>query len=115
MPTIEISEETLEKIKEQLGENFEPVEINSLDELIGKKIFVRTVTYHLLGEVKKRVGDLLFLKNATWVADSKRFNEAIKNGFNSEAELEYVGDWFVNIKAIVDGGFWKHSLPTKSQ
>lgn len=115
MPTIEISEETLEKIKEQLGDNFQVEEVNSYNDLVGKKVFLRTVTYHLVGEVVKIVGDLMFLKKATWVADSRRFSEAVKNGFSNEAELEYVGDWFVNIKAITDGGIWKHKLTEKSQ
>lgn len=115
MPTIEISEETLEKIKDQLGDDFQVEEINHYEDLVGKKVFLRTVTYHLVGEVVKIVGDLIFLKKATWVADSKRFSDAIANGFNNEAELEYIGDWFVNLKAVTDGGFWKHKLTNKTQ
>jgi len=113
--TIEVSDETFELIKEQLGDDFNAVEINTYEDLIGKKVFLRTVTYHLLGEVTKIIGDLIFLKNTTWVADSGKFSDAIKNGFSTAAELEYIGDWFVNSKSLTDGGFWKHKLPTKTQ
>lgn len=109
MPTIEVSEDTLEKIKEQLGTDFEPIEINSYDDFIGKKIFVRTVTYHILGKVDKIIGNLIFLKNASWVADSGRFMEFIENG--EPDEVEPVGDWFINKSSIVDGCLWTHKLP----
>ena len=107
---IEISDETFERLKDQLKAE-ECMDINSLADFVGKKIFVRTVTYHLVGEVKKIVGQLVFLKNASWVADSGRFMNAIKEGKLNE--VEPVGDWFFNINTMVDGGEWKHPLPTK--
>jgi len=114
MPTIEVSDETFELIKDKLAPE-ESIDISSIDELVGKKIFVRTVTYHLLGEVTKIGGNLVFLKNASWVADSKRFSDFIKNGPSDSVEIEYLGDWFFNIQSLTDGGFWKHKLPKKSQ
>ena len=112
--TLTISDETFELIKDQLKDE-EKVNVDEMKDFIGKKVFIRTVTYHLIGKVEKFVGDLMILSKASWVADSGRFNEAIRNGFGSNAEIEYVGDWFVNLKAITDGGFWKHDLPTKTQ
>ena len=46
---------------------------------VGKKYFIRTVTYHLTGEVEAIKGNFLVLKNGAWIADSGRFNEMIKN------------------------------------
>jgi len=115
MPKIEISEETLEKIKDQLGEDYKPVELDALDDLIGQKWFFRTVTYHMVGKVKKRLGNFLVMEDATWVADSKRFNDCIKNGFSSEAELEPVGEALINLDSVVDAFPFKHKLPTKQQ
>ena len=112
--TIEVSDETFELIKDKLGE-IEKVDISSLDELVGKKIFVRTVTYHLLGEVTKVVGNLVFMENASWVADSKRFSEFVKGKISDDAEIEYVGDYFFNIQSVTDGCFWKGKLPNKTQ
>jgi len=76
----------------------------------GQSYFVRTVTYHLVGKVVKVVGDFLAMKEASWVADSGRFSNAIKEGTLSE--VEPIGEAFVNVKAITDAFPWKHALPT---
>ena len=104
MPQIDISQETYDLIKDQLQPE-EQIDISSMDELAGKKIFVRTVTYHIIGEVTKIIGNIAFLKNASWVADSKRFSEFVKGKISDSAEIEYLGDWFVNLQSVTDGGF----------
>ena len=76
---IEISDETYEKIKDQLSYE-ELFKIDSYEQLVGKKIFVRTVTYHLVGRVKNIVGNLVFLEDASWIPDSGRFMQFIKEG-----------------------------------
>lgn len=108
MRTLQISEETYEKIKEQLRSE-EKVSFDSYNDFIGKSFFFRTVTYHVVGKVVKIVGTMLQLEQASWVADSGRFMNAIKEGKLNE--VEPVGDWFVNIGAIVDFGVWNHKLP----
>jgi hypothetical protein len=108
MPTIEISDETFEKLKDQLCAD-PAFKLDELDDLIGKKWFIRTVTYHLVGKVTKRVGGFLVLEDASWVADSGRFMQAIKNGTLNE--VEPVGAALVNISAITDAFPWKHALP----
>jgi hypothetical protein len=112
MPTIEVSDECLTKIKEQIG-GFELKEISNYEDLVGSKFFFRTVTYHLVGEVKKIVGRFAFLKDASWVADSGRFMEAIKNGTLNE--VEPVGDAFVNLDTVVDFFPWKNKLPKEQK
>jgi hypothetical protein len=106
--TIEISEETFEKIKEQLGEQ-DYKEIQSLKDMVGEKFYFRTVTYHLTGRVKRVVGNLLELENAAWIADSGRFMNAIKEGKLNE--VEPVGRAYVNIDTVTDIFPWKHKLP----
>jgi hypothetical protein len=105
--TLEISDETWEKIKDQVGEQDKV--LNDLDDMIGESWFFRTVTYHLVGRVKKRVGGFFYLENASWVADSGRFMQAIRNGVLNE--VEPVGIALVNISAITDAFPWKHPLP----
>ena len=105
MPQIEISEETLQKIKEQFAGEFEQIEINNLQDLVGKKLFFRTVTYHLLGKVEKVNGNIIQLSSASWVADSGRFMQFIKDGIINE--VEPIGDWFLNFQTVVDFGIWK--------
>ena len=112
MPTIEISEETLEKIKDQLGdETFK--EIESLKDMVGEKFFFRTITYHMTGRVKRIIGSLLELENAAWIADSGRFMNAIKEGKLNE--VEPVGRAYINMSAVVDCFPWKHKLPEQQK
>src|SRR3990167_8358554 len=106
--TLEISDETYEKIKAQLSTE-ELVDISSLDDLVGQKLFIRTVTYHMTGKVVKRMGAFIQLKDAAWIADSGRFNEALKNGTLNE--VEPVGTAWVNLSSVVDFFPWKHALP----
>lgn len=110
MKTIEISEETYEKIKDQLIGK-ESVDLKELDDLIGNNFFFRTVTYHFIGKVVGRLGDILMLKNASWVADSGRFTDCIKSGILNE--VEPLGNWNINLSTVTDFGDWKHKLPTE--
>jgi hypothetical protein len=78
----------------------------------GNKVFLRTVTYHHVGEVVKLEDGFLHLKDASWVADSGRFSVALEEGSLSEVEL--VGDVAVNLSTVVDVFPWEHDLPTES-
>jgi len=110
--TIEVSDETWLKIKDQVTED-EVVEVDQLEDFVGKKMFIRTVTYHLVGEIDKKVANFIHLKGASWIADSGRFMEAIKNGTLNE--VEPVGEAWVNLNAITDMFPWKHKLPTEQK
>jgi len=74
----------------------------------GNKIFVRTVTYHHIGKVKKISDKFVELEDAWWVANSGIFSNALKNG-NLESK-EKVGDVSINIDSIVDIFPWNHEL-----
>jgi len=108
MKTINISDETYEKIKEQL--KVEEIDVTTLSEMIGKKFFFRTVTYHLVGKVESFIGNFAKLSKASWIADSGRFMNAIKEGKLNE--VEPVGLAFVNLNSVTDFFPWKHDLPT---
>lgn len=108
--TITVSDDTFELIKNQLKTE-EKVDITDLDDFIGKKLFIRTVTYHLVGKVVKRIGNMFELEDASWVADSGRFMNAIKEG--KLDEVEPVGQAFVNMNSVVDMFPWVHDLPSK--
>ena len=110
--TIEVSEETYQLIKEQLQES-EKVDIGSLNDLVGKSWFFRTVTYHMVGKVEKLIGRIVQLSNASWIADSGRFMNTIKNGELSE--VEPVGECFVNLDTVTDFFPWNHQLPTEQK
>ena len=110
--TIEVSDETYEKLKVQLGEDSYK-DITSLQDMVGEKFFFRTVTYHLTGRVKKVRGSIVELENAAWIADSGRFMQAIKEGVLNE--VEPVGRAFINVNSLVDFFPWKHALPEKQK
>lgn len=112
MPTLEVSYETFQKIKEQLGiDSFK--EIESLNDMVGEKYFFRTVTYHLTGRVKKVMGSILELEDAAWIAESGRFMNAIKDG--DLKEVEPVGRAYININSCCDFFPWKHPLPKEQK
>jgi len=108
--SLEVSEETYQKIKDQLGEDSFK-DITELKDMLGEKFFFRTVTYHLTGRVKRVFGNILELENAAWIADSGRFMNAIKEG--TLKEVEPVGKAFINIQSVTDFFPWKHKLPDK--
>jgi hypothetical protein len=112
MKTLNISDETYEKIKDQLFDD-ERQDINVLEDLIGKSFFFRTVTYHLVGKAEKVIGQFLELSTASWIADSGRFMNAIKDGRLSE--VEPVGQAFLNLNTITDFFPWRHRLPTEQK
>jgi hypothetical protein len=106
--TIEVSEETYNKIKDQLSAD-EMIDISSLDDLVGKKLFIRTVTYHMTGKVTKRMGAFIQMEDAAWIADSGRFSDALATAKLNE--VEPVGTMWVNLSSVVDFFPWKHDLP----
>ena len=110
--TITISDETYESIKGQLTSE-EKIDVSSLEDFVGKKLFIRTVTYHSVGRVVRIMGNLMELENASWVADSGRFMDAIKNGTLNE--VEPVGQQWININSVVDIFPWAHKLPTQQK
>ena len=86
---------------------------NVYEKMIGKKWFLRTVTYHLVGKAKSIFGNFIELENASWVADSGRFSDAIKKGTLSE--VEPVGTAFVNLESVTDFFPWNHPLTDKQK
>lgn len=108
MPTIEISKETYDKIKDQLTQA-ERVELNQYEDMVGGKYFFRTVTYHLLGRVKSVCfGNWLELEDASWIADAGRFADFLKTGTANESEQ--VGKCYVNMDTVTDFFPWKNEL-----
>jgi hypothetical protein len=112
--TITISDETWDKVREQVMEEETPIELTCFDDLIGKAIFIRTVTYHYLGKYTKRVGNFLQLEQASWVADSGRFADFLKKGLQSGSEIEPMGTTLVNTEVIIDVTPWTHELPKET-
>ena len=71
------------------------------DNMIGKCVFVRTVTYHYTGRIVAVIGGFVQLTKAAWIADSGRFSDALKKEEFSEVE-PYPNDIYLQIESIVD-------------
>ena len=92
--------------------SFESNESNNNDSAykIGEKYFIRTATYHCVGMLVEKTQNELVLKNASWIADSGRLNNALKTGVFDEIE-PFPNAIIVNINGIIDATIFLHDLP----
>jgi len=78
---------------------------------VGKNYFIRTVTMYVVGKLQVVNSNELLLTNASWVADTGRFHNCLRDGVFNEVE-PFVTDVIVNRTAIIDACEWIHELPT---
>ena len=81
---------------------------------VGKAYFIRTVTMHLIGNLKAINEKEMLLDNAVWVADSGRFHDALKTGKLNEVE-PFVNPVIVNRASVVDATEWQHAVPKEQK
>jgi hypothetical protein len=83
---------------------------------VGNKVFIRTVTNYFVGEIVAVDKDEILLKNASWVASTKRWADTIANGALDEVE-PYPEGMIVSVNrgAYVDACEWRHELPRKQR
>lgn len=81
-----------------------------MDQLIGKNVFVRTVTHYYTGKLEHLTDGFMVLGQAAWIADTGRFSEALKTGKLNEVE-PFPGQVHVSLGAVVDISEWHHDLP----
>lgn len=79
---------------------------------VGRTVFIRTVTHHLVGQVQAVGSQEIVFETGTvmWVADDGRFTEAMKTGVFNETEVYGVESPFVGRGAIVDGGIFPKTV-----
>ena len=77
---------------------------------VGKKYFIRTVTMHLTGELVSVSSHELVLKDAAWIADSGRFNEALKDINNADEVEPFLNNAIVGRGSIVDATVISHII-----
>ena len=87
-----------------------PVKASSKNPLkIGEKYFIRTVTHYYTGRLKEIVGQWLVMEESTWIADTGRFHDFLKEGKCNEYE-SFIEEVQIPIGSIVDVTKWTHSL-----
>ncbi len=81
----------------------------------GNRVFVRTVGYHYIGEIVACDYRAIWLNKASWVADSGRWNNALKTGELSEVEPYPESTWPIEVPrgVILDACLWPHDCPTE--
>ena len=77
---------------------------------VGRCYLIRTVTVYVLGRLVAAYDQELVLEDASWVADTGRFHEALAKGTLSEVE-PFASNVVVGRGAICDASEWLHDLP----
>lgn len=79
---------------------------------MGNTVYIRTVTHHYTGKIVLLTKDEIVLHDASWVADSGRWADALRTGILNEVEPYPDGVLVsVNRGAGCDVSDWKHALP----
>lgn len=107
---IDIENLTLKQIKEIQNLSNSKNENSFCPWIIGDCYFIRTVTMHLVGKLSIVTNKELVLKTASWIADSGRFHQFLKDGNLNEVE-PFVDDVIINRDCIIDATLWRHDLP----
>ncbi len=81
---------------------------------IGHSYLFRTVTHIEVGEVTKICGDFVTLKTASWIADTGRYHDCLKNGVFNEVE-PYPNGSTINMGSMINFAPWEHPLPTEQK
>ena len=78
---------------------------------IGKSYLFRTVTHIEVGRVVSICGDFVTLETASWIADTGRYHDCLKNGVFNEVE-PYPHTTSINMASMINFAPWDHDLPT---
>lgn len=77
----------------------------------GDKVFIRTVTLYYTGLIKEIVGDWIVLEQASWIADTGRFFDFLKDGTCNEYE-SFQKPVSIPTGSVIDITEWSHKLFT---
>ena len=83
---------------------------------IGDAYFFRFVTHYIVGRVKRVTAKEIVLTEASWVADTGPFMNALAQGTLSEVEPFPQDEQVISGRgALVDAVRWKHALPKEQK
>ena len=77
---------------------------------VGNAVLVRAVTLYYTGRIVEITKDEIVIDDACWIADTGRFEIALRTGVVNECE-PFIDPVAVGRGAIVDVTLWKHALP----
>lgn len=99
---------TLKEIKE-LQSLFEQPKQKRVPFEVGKNYFIRSVTHYYTGRLTDIVGEWLVLDEASWIADTGRFHDFLKDGKCNEYE-SFISPVYVPMGSVIDITEWKFPL-----
>jgi hypothetical protein len=70
--------------------------------IVGENYLIRTVTFTYSGKLKSKTNMFLVLESASWIADTGRYNECLKDQSKFNEVEPYKYDVIVACGAIVD-------------
>jgi len=114
---IDINNLTFGQIKELqaiFGDRPNSAQITSHPFKVGEAYLIRTVTFIALGKLEWVGEHELVLSSASWVADTDRFYNALKDGNLKEVE-PFINDVIVGRGSIVDATIWQNKLPREQK
>lgn len=74
--------------------------------IVGKLYFIRTVTFYYIGRLIAMTPIELVLDQCSWVADTGRFSDALKNGTVNENEPFPDGPVIIGRSVVIDAHIW---------
>ena len=90
------------------------VNLVSIPVEIGKAYLFRTVTHIEVGRVLGIDGVFITLENASWIPDTGRYHNCLRDGVFNEVE-PYPETTTINSSSIVNFTPWLHELPTEQK
>lgn len=81
---------------------------------VGNSYLFRTVTHIEVGRVKSVDGDFVTLEDASWIADTGRYHDCLRDGVFSEVE-PYPLYTVVNASSLINFAPWPHDLPKEQK
>ncbi len=82
------------------------------DRLVGKNVFIRTVTMFFTGRLVEVFPQEIVITDATWIADTKRWSNFIANGVLGECEPYPDGlPVIIGRSGLIDATEWLWPLP----
>lgn len=81
---------------------------------VGENYFIRTVTMIIVGRLEEVHQTELVLSSASWIADTGRFYNALKEGKLNEVE-PFTNDVILGRGSIIDATIWTHKLPREQK
>lgn len=83
---------------------------------IGKNYLIRTVTHIDIGTVVAVGPQEIVLIDASWIADTGRFHDALMKGSLNEVEPYPAGQHvIIGRGSVIDATLWNHDLPSEQK